>query len=69
VTRKVTSLPLLDHLWKPVLASIAMAAFLYWCKGAGITVRILGGFVVYMIAGLALKAFDLKEIRETLGWQ
>jgi O-antigen/teichoic acid export membrane protein len=69
VTRKVTALPLMGHLWKPALASVAMAAFLYWSKGAGISVRILGGFVIYMVAGMMLKAFDIKEIRETLGWQ
>ncbi|MBZ5537313.1 MAG: flippase [Acidobacteriia bacterium] len=69
VRRKVTALPLMGHLWKPVLASLAMAGFLYWCKGAGISVRILGGFVIYAAAGMMLKAFDIKEIRETLGWQ
>lgn len=69
VARRIISLPLLDHLWKPVLASVAMAAFLYWFEGAGIAVRILGGFVIYVVAGMMLKAFDLKEIRETLGWQ
>ncbi len=69
VTRKVTSLPLMGHLWKPILACLVMAVFLYWWREAGLAVRILGGFMIYMFAGLALRAFSLREIRETLGWQ
>lgn len=67
VTRKVVPLPLANHLWKPAAASIAMAIFLNGYHPGHVMLRILGGFVIYVLVGLILKAFDLGEIKETLG--
>jgi O-antigen/teichoic acid export membrane protein len=66
VGQKVTRLPLAGHVWKPVLASIAMAAFIARCESVGIVTRVLGGFLVYVLAGMALRAFSFREIAETI---
>jgi len=66
VSRAVTPLPLAGHLWKPLLASVVMAGFVAWYDSIGIVARVLGGFLVYVLTGLFLKAFNFREIAETI---
>jgi len=66
VSRKVTPLPLVGHIWRPLLASVAMAGFVAWFGLIGIVARILGGFLVYVPAGLTFNAFSFREIPELI---
>jgi len=66
VSRKVTPLPLVGHIWRPLLASVAMAGFVAWFGSIGSVARILGGFLVYVLAGLTFKAFRFGEIAELI---
>jgi len=43
-----------------------MAGFVAWFGLIGIVARILGGFLVYVLAGLTFKAFSFREIPELI---
>jgi O-antigen/teichoic acid export membrane protein len=66
VRRKIARLPLVHHIWKPVLASIIMSAFVVWFDSYNVIARIAGGFLVYALAGAMLKAYNLREISKTI---
>ncbi len=67
VFRKITHLPLLGHVWKPAVASLAMGIFVAGIQSVGLILSILGGILVYTVAGLVLKAFDWSEMKGALG--
>jgi O-antigen/teichoic acid export membrane protein len=67
VKQKIALLPLVHHIWKPAFAGVIMSIFVVWSDSFGLFARIIGGFVIYALVGLALKAFNLREISKTIG--
>jgi len=67
VKLKIAVLPLAHHIWKPAIASVIMSVFVVWGDSLGIIARIAGGVLIYALAGLVLKAFNIREITKTIG--
>jgi O-antigen/teichoic acid export membrane protein len=68
VARKVTRLPLSPHVWKPLLACIPMAVVVLLMPTTHALVRIPAGFLAYVFAAWAIRAFSPREIRETVSF-
>jgi O-antigen/teichoic acid export membrane protein len=66
VAGKVTAIPFIRHIWKPLAACLPMAAAVIGLEGTHIFVRILAGFTVYMITGWGIGLYRFTEIREAV---
>jgi O-antigen/teichoic acid export membrane protein len=67
VSRRLTPLPLWRFVWRPLLASAPMAAFLILFPSWFILIRIGGGLILYLGAAFALRIYKAEELREIFG--
>jgi O-antigen/teichoic acid export membrane protein len=66
VSRRVLSVPFLPQIWRPLLISVPMALFLTQSETLSVVLRIAGGFLIYVLAGIASRVIDLREIRSLM---
>jgi hypothetical protein len=59
-------MPLLPHLWRPLLATLPMAAVVVSLPGLILPLRIAAGAAVYLVSARIAGAFSVNEILEIL---
>ncbi len=66
VAGRVLRMPLLPHLWRPLLATLPMAAVVVSLPGLILPLRIAAGATVYLVSARIAGAFSVHEILEIL---
>jgi O-antigen/teichoic acid export membrane protein len=67
VSGRITRIPLLPHVWRPLLASVPMVAAVQLLPELHLLVRIAIGVVVYLAGARLAGAFRFREVGEVLG--
>jgi O-antigen/teichoic acid export membrane protein len=66
VSRKVVTLALGSHAWKPAVACIPMIGFLLWYGGHGLPLLIGGGLAIYVVCAWSVGVINPKELWKEL---